>query len=117
MNELSGEYTLVRRMAIEDRRIVRYRNVVPPCGSWLHICSPESARYMANAVGLENVTVDYVTMADMYLLFTEKVAPSCGLVPRSVCVGSWRLQVSLIPAASLNHSCAACSIICHPIIF
>ena len=81
VNELGGEYTLVRKMAIEDRRIVRYRNgvymFVPPCGSWLHIRSPESARYMANMVGLENVTINYTMAADMYLSFAEKVAPSC----------------------------------------
>ena len=86
-------------MTIEDRRIVRYRNgvymFVPPCGSWLHIRSPESARYMANVVGLENVTVNYTMAADMYLSFVEKVAPSCGRIPCSICIGSWRLHVSL----------------------
>ena len=99
VNELSSEYTLVRRMALEDRRIVRHRNgvyvFVPPCGSWLHMRSPESARYIANVVGMENVTVNYMVAADMYLSFAEKVAPSCGRIPRSVCIGSWRLQVSL----------------------
>jgi len=99
VNELSEEYTIVRRMALEDRRIVKYMNgvymFVPPCGSWLHVRSVESAKYLASAVGLDNVSVNFMTATEMYSAFAEKVAPSCGTVPRSVCIGTWRLHVTL----------------------
>lgn len=99
VDELSPQHAIIRKLVLEDGRAVRYRNgvymFVPQCASWVHVRSPEAAKYLANMLDLSNVSVNYIGATQTYASYAELLARPCRPVPPSVCISSWRFHVTL----------------------
>ena len=99
VDELSPQHAVIRKLVLQDGRAVRYRNgvymFVPQCASWLHIRSPEAAKYLASMLDLSNVSVNYTAATQTYASYVELIAKPCRAVPQSVCISSWRFHVTI----------------------
>lgn len=80
-------------------RIVRYNQSVyvfiPAEGKWTMARSVTAARFLANELGFFNVTVNYMAVVEPYWDYVTRVAKDIKHMPQSVCIGTWRLTVTV----------------------
>lgn len=97
--ELSKEYGELLVLATSKNRITRFANgtyiFVPRLGHWTHIRSQNAMKYVAEIMDLKYVSVNFDVATDPYVSFLENIARPCNLFPKSVCMGTWRLAISM----------------------
>lgn len=97
--ELDKEYSELLILATTKNRVATYANgtyiYVPRMGYWTHIRSQNAMKYIAELMELKYVSVNFDIAADPYVSFLESIAKPCNLFPRSICIGTWRLAISL----------------------
>ncbi len=66
---------------------------------WSVLCSSQSLVFINNIVGAESASVRYGDAADPYISFIEREASDkiANEIPQSICIGTDRLRVSLVP--------------------
>ncbi|SPC66834.1 uncharacterized protein UHOD_11439 [Ustilago sp. UG-2017b] len=96
---LSAEHKVIKNMALVDMRIVSYNQSVyvfiPVEGKWTMAQSVTGARFLANELGFSNVNVNYMAALEPYWGYVTRVAKDIKHMPQSVCIGTWRLTVTV----------------------
>lgn len=62
---------------------------------WEPFISPEAQIQICGIIGVDNVSVNYYTASMPYFNYLEKHATRSSSIPTSVCIGTWRMAVSL----------------------
>ncbi|KAJ3382887.1 hypothetical protein HDU92_004515 [Lobulomyces angularis] len=89
----------VVEMVVTGKRTVKYKGAtyiyVPSTGSWHHTRSTHAGRYIASYLGMDNVTVSYHIAALSYINLMDIYSVQAYGIPRSVCIGVFRLYYSI----------------------
>lgn len=111
VRSLSHGHETIKTMALVKMEIVRYNHSVyvfiPAEGKWVMARSVVAARYLADVLGLPNVSVNYPAAVAPYLDYVAKVARHISDLPLSVCIGTWRLGVGIEEALCEDYGAVA----------
>lgn len=68
---------------------------IPSLGTWWHCRSSPACRYLAEMLGMDNVSVNFGIAVDPYLSIVESHSMTTKEITRSVCIGTFRMFVQL----------------------